>query len=91
MLLKVITLIPLALGILGLKTWNALQLSFVTFIISISMAVYQLCKKVAADNAHPAIAAHGPWEAHAARSLEDAHRMAYSAYTPWVMFLYTII
>ncbi|XP_022917872.1 uncharacterized protein [Onthophagus taurus] len=80
-LLKVITLIPLALGVLGLKTWNALQLSFVTFVISISLAVYQLCKKLAAD-AHPPIATHGPWEVHRKRSIGDeAQQMAYSAYT----------
>ncbi|KAK9692579.1 Protein of unknown function (DUF1676) [Popillia japonica] len=83
LLLKVITLIPLALGILGLKTWNALQLSFVTFVISISMAVYQLCKKIAADS-HPPIATHGPWDVHHARSFNDyeAQGVAYSAYAP---------
>ncbi|KAI4461721.1 hypothetical protein MML48_5g00010397 [Holotrichia oblita] len=81
LLLKVITLIPLALGILGLKTWNALQLSFVTFVISISMAVYQLCKKLAADS-HPPIATHGPWDVHHARSFDDheAQGIAYAAY-----------
>ncbi|GJQ71850.1 hypothetical protein Trydic_g11528 [Trypoxylus dichotomus] len=81
LLLKVITLIPLALGVLGLKTWNALQLSFVTFVISISMAVYQLCKKLAADS-HPPIATHGPWDVHHARSFDnhEAQKIAYSAY-----------
>ncbi|KAF7279539.1 uncharacterized protein LOC143199738 [Rhynchophorus ferrugineus] len=44
-LLKAITLIPLALGILGLKTWNALQLSFVSFVTSIVLAVWKLCSK----------------------------------------------
>ncbi|KAF2893999.1 hypothetical protein ILUMI_12177 [Ignelater luminosus] len=92
-LLKAITLIPLALGVLGLKAWNALQLSFFSFVVSIALAVFQLCKKIAADG-HPQIAAHGPWDAaystHYARSFdaqpsnalneEEAQKMAYSAY-----------
>jgi Protein of unknown function (DUF1676) len=45
-LLKAMTLVPLALGVLGLKAWNALQLSFFSFIISFALAVFQLCKKV---------------------------------------------
>lgn len=45
-LLKAMTLVPLALGVLGLKAWNALQLSFFSFIISFGLAVFQLCKKV---------------------------------------------
>lgn len=40
------TLIPLALGVLGLKAWNALQLSFFSFITAFSLAIFQLCKKV---------------------------------------------
>ncbi|XP_044755182.1 uncharacterized protein LOC123314128 [Coccinella septempunctata] len=82
-LLKAITLVPLALGVLGLKAWNALQLSFFSFIVSVGLAVFQLCKKIAADNAPPQIAAHAPWEptSYAARSFnEDAQNIAYSAY-----------
>lgn len=45
-LLKAITLIPLALGVLGLKAFNALQLSFFSFVVSIALAIFQLCKKV---------------------------------------------
>lgn len=45
-LLKVITLVPLGLGILGIKAFNALQLSFFSFVISVALAVFQLCKKV---------------------------------------------
>lgn len=45
-LLKAMTLVPLALGVLGLKAWNALQLSFFAFIVSVSLAIFQLCKKV---------------------------------------------
>lgn len=86
------TLVPLALGILGLKAWNALQLSFFSFVISVGLAIFQLCKKIAADSAQPQIAAHGPWESaafsqhYAARSFDDnalanqAQQMAYSAY-----------
>ncbi|KXJ68145.1 hypothetical protein RP20_CCG005446 [Aedes albopictus] len=62
-LLKAMTLIPMALGILGLKAWNSLQLSFFSFIVSVGLAIFQLCKKLAVDNHHPHIAAHGPWDA----------------------------
>lgn len=90
-LLKAITLIPLALGVLGLKAWNALQLSFFSFVVSIALAVFQLCKKIAADS-HPPIA-HGwdtPYSTHYARSFnhqqapvssdDKAQKMAYNAY-----------
>ncbi|GBP27740.1 hypothetical protein EVAR_82789_1 [Eumeta japonica] len=87
-LLKAMTLIPLAIGVLGLKAWNALQLSFFSFVVSVALAIFQLCKKIAADNSHPQIAAHGPWDAAYAaarhkRSLDTslpAHDMAYNAY-----------
>lgn len=55
------TLIPLAIGVLGLKAWNALQLSFISFLVSISLAIFQLCKKVASDSGSQ-IAAHIPFE-----------------------------
>lgn len=48
-LLKAMTLIPLALGVLGLKAFNALQLSFFSFVVSIALAIFQLCKKVNTD------------------------------------------
>lgn len=48
-LLKAMTLIPLALGVLGIKAWNALQLSFFSFITSTALAIFQLCKKVGVD------------------------------------------
>lgn len=60
-LLKAMTLIPLAIGVLGLKAWNALQLSFISFLVSISLAIFQLCKKVASESQSP-IAAHIPFE-----------------------------
>uniref|UniRef100_A0A8D9ANU6 Osiris 19 n=1 Tax=Cacopsylla melanoneura TaxID=428564 RepID=A0A8D9ANU6_9HEMI len=65
-LLKAMTLVPLAIGVLGLKAWNALQLSFFSFIISIALAIFQLCKKIASDSAPPAVHAAGPWEYSAA-------------------------
>lgn len=65
-LLKAMTLVPLAIGVLGLKAWNALQLSFFSFIISIALAIFQLCKKIASDSAAPAVHAAGPWEYSAA-------------------------
>ncbi|XP_063919187.1 uncharacterized protein LOC135134436 [Zophobas morio] len=84
-LLKAITLVPLALGILGLKAWNALQLSFLSFIVSVGLAIFQLCKKIASEHAPPQISAHPPWEAaynhYAARSLGDeAQKLAYKAH-----------
>ncbi|RLU18507.1 hypothetical protein DMN91_008864 [Ooceraea biroi] len=89
-LLKAMTLIPLAIGVLGLKAWNALQLSFFSFIVAVGMAIFQLCKKIAADG-HVAPIAHGPWEYQAQyRSFQDqdqlatssqlAHNLAYSAH-----------
>ncbi|KAG5893949.1 hypothetical protein JTB14_009696 [Gonioctena quinquepunctata] len=87
LLLKAITLVPLAIGILGLKAWNGLQLAFFSFIISTGLAIFQLCQKLATDGAHSAahISAAGPWEApavghYAARSFDEAQHMAYSAY-----------
>ncbi|KAK9692582.1 Protein of unknown function (DUF1676) [Popillia japonica] len=61
-LLKAMTLIPLALGVLGLKAWNALQLSFFSFVVSVGLAIFQLCKKLAVDNAAPQVSAHGAWD-----------------------------
>ncbi|XP_050357716.1 uncharacterized protein LOC126778267 isoform X2 [Nymphalis io] len=87
-LLKAMTLIPLAIGVLGLKAWNALQLSFFSFVVSVALAIFQLCKKIAADNSHPQIAAHGPWDAayaatrhrREAEPQELAQELAYNAY-----------
>lgn len=92
-LLKAMTLIPLAIGMLGLKAWNALQLGFFSFVISVSLAIFTLCKKIAADASTAQVAAHGPWDnyqaAHyVARSFpenfippsQDAQQMAYNAY-----------
>ncbi|KAG4068787.1 hypothetical protein HA402_002478 [Bradysia odoriphaga] len=78
-LLKAMTLIPLALGVLGLKAWNALQLSFFSFVISTAMAIFQLCKKIATDNHHPQIATHAPWETRSFMD-SDAQDIAYSAH-----------
>ncbi|XP_039275537.1 uncharacterized protein LOC111053610 [Nilaparvata lugens] len=63
-LLKAMTLVPLAVGVLGLKAWNALQLSFFSFVISISLAIFQLCKKIAADNAVVPAAHTSAWDAY---------------------------
>ncbi|CAK9807944.1 hypothetical protein ANTQUA_LOCUS5397 [Anthophora quadrimaculata] len=87
-LLKAMTLIPLAIGVLGLKAWNALQLSFFSFIVSVGMAIFQLCKKIAADGHGAPLASHGPWEYQAQyRSLQDeepsvlyAQNLAYSGH-----------
>ncbi|XP_034254871.1 uncharacterized protein LOC117653352, partial [Thrips palmi] len=73
-LLKAMTLVPLAIGVLGLKAWNALQLSFFSFVIAVGLAIFQLCKKIAADQAPVSqLSAHvTPWDAHyaAARAFE---------------------
>lgn len=93
-LLKAMTLIPLAIGVLGLKAWNALQLSFFSFLISISLAMFQLFKKLGGD-APPTAALHAaPWQEYnqyaAARTLlldqaadkdVDAQQLAYNAYS----------
>ncbi|XP_023937335.1 uncharacterized protein LOC112045404 isoform X2 [Bicyclus anynana] len=87
-LLKAMTLIPLAIGVLGLKAWNALQLSFFSFVVSVALAIFQLCKKIAADNSHPQISAHGPWDAayaatrhrREAEPQDLAQELAYNAY-----------
>jgi hypothetical protein len=83
LLLKIITLVPLFIGALGLKAWNALQLSFFSFVISVALAIFQLCKKIAAD-APPQIVAHGHFDPSsaqysAARS-SDPHTLAYRSY-----------
>jgi hypothetical protein len=84
LLLKIITLVPLFIGALGLKAWNALQLSFFSFVISVALAIFQLCKKIAADTSPPQIVAHGhfepsPAQYSAARS-SDPHTLAYRSY-----------
>lgn len=45
-LLKAITVIPMAIGILKIKAFNALALGFFSFIVSVGLAIFQLCKKV---------------------------------------------
>ncbi|BES96449.1 Osiris 19 [Nesidiocoris tenuis] len=84
-LLKAMTLIPLALGVLGLKAWNALQLSFFSFVTSLALAIFNLCKKIASDQSVPVAHAIADPYHYAARNLilpqaEDAQELAYSAY-----------
>ncbi|KAL7020344.1 hypothetical protein ACKWTF_011492 [Chironomus riparius] len=87
-LLKAMTLVPLALGVLGLKAWNALQLSFFSFIVSFALAVFQLCKKLAVDNHHPQISTHGHFVDAGRSFVEDlfqepipeGENLAYNAY-----------
>lgn len=85
-LLKAITLVPLAIGVLGLKAWNGLQLAFFSFIIATGLAIFQLCQKLVADSAHSHahISAATAWEPTAhivARNLNGAQELAYSAYS----------
>lgn len=78
--MKAVILVPLALGIMGLKAFNALQLSFVTFVTTLVLAVYQFCKKMAADSVP--VPAHVAWEApyRQKRSANNAQELAYNAY-----------
>lgn len=84
------TLIPLALGILGIKTWNAIQLSFVSFVTTLALAVWKLCSKVNGDHPHPQVI-HETFDPHhfdhhhiaASRSDQmEGVQMAYNAYAP---------
>ncbi|XP_031617163.1 uncharacterized protein LOC116337025 [Contarinia nasturtii] len=79
-LLKVITLVPLGLGILGIKAFNALQLSFFSFVISVGLAVFQLCRKL--SDQHPTtIAAPDVYTRNFAQEVnEPAQDIAYNAY-----------
>jgi hypothetical protein len=85
LLLKIVTLVPLFIGALGLKAWNALQLSFFSFVISVALAIFQLCKKIAADNSPPQVVAHGPWDSnpaqYSASRSSDSHTLAYRSYS----------
>lgn len=83
LLLKVMTLVPLAIGVLAMKAWNGLQLSFFSFIVSLSLAIFEMCKKLSYDASHPQIISNEPWKQYAARNLEvgnNAQEMAYAAY-----------
>ena len=55
--LKIMSLLPLGLGILGLKTWNALQLGFGAFLVSFGLAIFHLCAKLSGADPLPTIAA----------------------------------
>uniref|UniRef100_A0A1A9W5N7 Uncharacterized protein n=1 Tax=Glossina brevipalpis TaxID=37001 RepID=A0A1A9W5N7_9MUSC len=89
-LLKAITVIPMAIGILKIKALNALGLGFLSFIVSVGLAIFQLCKKIASSEHHTAhITAHGPWDGRSLNSnlqleqyqiIPSAHNLAYKAY-----------
>ncbi|XP_072389936.1 uncharacterized protein [Diabrotica undecimpunctata] len=83
LVIKAMTLIPLALGILGIKAWNATQLSFVSFISSLGMAIWKLCTKV---NHEPPQIIHQTYDPHLHHFHHDrsdgAQQMAYSGYAP---------
>lgn len=84
-LLKAITLVPLFIGVLGVKAWNGLQLSFFSFVISVALAVFQLCKKIAADPPTPITLAAAPaaaWEPTPTHWARSAHDLAYAQQRP---------
>lgn len=73
-------LIPLALGILGIKTWNAIQLSFISFVSALVLAVWKLCSKVNHD--HPPAIIHNAWDPYHHDRSDGVQQMAYSNYAP---------
>ncbi|CAG9860637.1 unnamed protein product [Phyllotreta striolata] len=87
--IKAMTLIPLALGILGIKAWNATQLSFVSFVSALAMAIWKLCTKVTHE---PPQIIHQTYDPHlhhfhdrqdgGAQQAQQAQQMAYSGYAP---------
>ncbi|KAJ8888047.1 hypothetical protein PR048_007533 [Dryococelus australis] len=85
--LKALTLIPLFLGLLGIKAFNALQLGFGSFVVSFGLAIFQLAKKLMGDSMpplpltpiaapQPLVAAPSGWDR------RSAHDSAYSAHMP---------
>ncbi|KAL1498051.1 hypothetical protein ABEB36_008911 [Hypothenemus hampei] len=87
--LKAITLIPLALGVLGIKTWNALQLSFVSFVTSIALAVWKLCTKFSHHHQVPHIIheavhdVHVPHVGHDHHVVHHDHHLDEHHHDPW--------
>ncbi|XP_030768104.1 uncharacterized protein LOC115891702 isoform X2 [Sitophilus oryzae] len=78
-LLKAITVVPFLIGLLALKAWNGLQLSFFSFVIASGLAIFQLCQKLATDSHAPVVLDHPP--TYQQRSFDqDASTLAYSAY-----------
>ncbi|XP_049762361.1 uncharacterized protein LOC126088275 [Schistocerca cancellata] len=82
-LVKALTVAPLLLGVLGLKAWNALQLGFGSFVLSLGLAVWQLCQKLSSDQpVAPAITVAAAPVAAPASHGWDARSLAYRAYQP---------
>lgn len=79
-LLKALILIPLALGITGFKAWNAIQLSFVSFVVSIGLAIWKLCTKISHDKPPAIIHAAAGWDYDRADAT-TGQQLAYNAYT----------
>ncbi|CAH1111171.1 unnamed protein product [Psylliodes chrysocephalus] len=79
--IKAMTLIPLALGILGIKAWNATQLSFISFVSSLAMAIWKLCSKVSHEPPQVIHQSYDP-HLHHFHDRQDAgvQQMAYSGY-----------
>ncbi|XP_036234269.2 uncharacterized protein Osi19 isoform X2 [Bactrocera oleae] len=76
-LLKAMTVIPMAIGILKIKAFNALALGFFSFIVSVGLAIFQLCKKIAAEHHSAHITAHGPWDGRAIGVSAEVNEPAY--------------
>ncbi|XP_073820283.1 DUF1676 domain-containing protein Osi19 isoform X2 [Musca autumnalis] len=88
-LLKAITIIPMAIGILKIKALNALGLGFFSFLVSVGLAIFQVCKKIASEHHSAHITAHGPWDGRSVSSISSveqyetnpaAQTLAYNAY-----------
>ncbi|VEN61887.1 unnamed protein product [Callosobruchus maculatus] len=82
-IIKAMILIPLALGLLGFKAWNAMQLAFISFVSASALAIWKFCTKVHQDQA-PAIV-HAAWDPHHLHTdrTDLSQQVAYSAYAPY--------
>nr|CAI5870016.1 unnamed protein product [Callosobruchus analis] len=82
-IIKAMILIPLALGLLGFKAWNAMQLAFISFVSASALAIWKFCTKVNQDQA-PAIV-HAAWDPHHLHTdrTDLNQQVAYSAYAPY--------
>ncbi|CAH1966045.1 unnamed protein product [Acanthoscelides obtectus] len=82
-IIKAMVLIPLALGLLGFKAFNAMQLAFISFVSAGALAIWKFCSKVNSDQ-QPQIV-HAAWDPHHLHTdrTDLTQQLAYSAYAPY--------
>nr|CAH7742908.1 unnamed protein product [Callosobruchus chinensis] len=82
-IIKAMILIPLALGLLGFKAWNAMQLAFISFVSASALAIWKFCTKVHQDQ--PPAIVHAAWDPHHLHTdrTDLSQQVAYSAYAPY--------